>query len=56
VFEAKRAEEQAAGGGWTADTTRLVDYLRQAGRPVPAAETEAGPMFQTISLVSAIKR
>ncbi|MEV3903371.1 class I SAM-dependent methyltransferase [Mycobacterium sp. NPDC050551] len=79
VFEAKRAEERAAGAdnsfftliyneqhapaqdwftarGWTAETTRLADYLRRVGRPVPAADTDAGPMFQTISLVSAVKR
>jgi methyltransferase (TIGR00027 family) len=79
VFEAKRAEERAAGGdnsfftliyneqhapaqswfsgrGWTAETTRLVDYLRRVDRPVPAADSEAGPMFASMNLVSALRR
>jgi methyltransferase (TIGR00027 family) len=41
--------------GWTAVGTPLADYLRQAGRPVPGPDTEAGPMIDRNTLVSAIK-
>jgi len=41
--------------GWTAGATRLPDYLRSVGRPVPVADSEAGFMTGTISLVSAVK-
>jgi methyltransferase (TIGR00027 family) len=42
--------------GWAADPTRLADYLRQAGRPVPPADSEAHFMVDSLSLVSAVKR
>jgi methyltransferase (TIGR00027 family) len=42
--------------GWRAEATPLPDYLRSAGRPVPAPDTDAGSMTSTISLVSATKR
>jgi methyltransferase (TIGR00027 family) len=42
--------------GWRADATELADYLRWAGRPVPAPDSDAGAMTSTISLLSAIKR
>ena len=41
--------------GWTAVGTPLTDYLREAGRPVPGPETEAGPMIARITLVSAVR-
>jgi methyltransferase (TIGR00027 family) len=41
--------------GWRAARTRLTDYLRQVGRPVPAADSEAGSMIGSIGLVSATK-
>jgi methyltransferase (TIGR00027 family) len=42
--------------GWRADATPLPEYLRSAGRPVPAPDSDAGSMTATISLVSATKR
>jgi methyltransferase (TIGR00027 family) len=42
--------------GWHADATPLPDYLRAHRRPVPSADSDAGSMTSTISLVSAIKR
>lgn len=41
--------------GWQGSEVELVDYFRQISRPVPAPESEAGPMFASISLVSARK-
>jgi methyltransferase (TIGR00027 family) len=41
--------------GWNALGTPLADYLREAGRPVPGPETEAGPMIRRNTLVSAVK-
>lgn len=41
--------------GWTTVGTPLTDYLREVGRPVPGAETEAGPMIACNTLVSAAK-
>ena len=41
--------------GWWAVATPLPYQLRSLGRPVPAADTEAGFMTGNISLVSAIK-
>ena len=41
--------------GWSADGTPLADYLRQVGRPVPGPDTEAGPMIERITLVSAVR-
>lgn len=49
------AEQWFSSRGWTAATTALPDYLRQLGRPVPAADSEAGLMTATISLVTATK-
>jgi methyltransferase (TIGR00027 family) len=42
--------------GWTAVATPLADYLRDMGRPVPAPDTEAGPMIARNTLVRAVKR
>jgi len=41
--------------GWTAEPTRLADYLHALGRPAPAAGSEAAFMIDGISLVSAVK-
>jgi methyltransferase (TIGR00027 family) len=41
--------------GWRAEATLLTDALAANGRPVPAADSEAGVMTGTISLVSAVK-
>ncbi|OHU95474.1 class I SAM-dependent methyltransferase [Mycobacterium talmoniae] len=41
--------------GWTAVGTPLADYLRSVDRPIPAPETEAGPMIARNTLVSAVK-
>lgn len=41
--------------GWTAVATPLADYLRDAGRPVPGPDIEAGPMIARNTLVRAIK-
>ncbi|MEE6166358.1 MULTISPECIES: class I SAM-dependent methyltransferase [unclassified Mycolicibacterium] len=49
------AEHWFSEHGWAATPTRLVDYLREVGRPVPAADSDAGQMTGTISLVSATK-
>jgi hypothetical protein len=34
----------------------LVDYFREIDRPVPAPDSDAGPMFAGIGLVNAVKR
>ncbi|MCW2686350.1 MAG: O-methyltransferase [Mycobacterium sp.] len=49
------AEQWFTDRGWSAAVTPLADYLRELGRPVPQAESEAGPMVDSISLVSAVK-
>ncbi len=41
--------------GWSPRQVGLVDYLREIGRPVPAPDSEAGPMFAEIRMVSAVK-
>lgn len=41
--------------GWTAEGTPLADLFRANGRPVPAPDTEAGPMVERNTLVSAVK-
>ncbi|PQM45512.1 Putative S-adenosyl-L-methionine-dependent methyltransferase [Mycobacterium talmoniae] len=41
--------------GWKAAGTPLADYLRSVDRPIPAPETEAGPMIARNTLVSAVK-
>ncbi|OBB02005.1 SAM-dependent methyltransferase [Mycobacteriaceae bacterium 1482268.1] len=41
--------------GWQGREVDLHDYFRQIGRPVPAPDSEAYPMFASISLVSAVK-
>jgi methyltransferase (TIGR00027 family) len=41
--------------GWQGTEVDLMDHFRQISRPVPAPESEAGPMFASISLVSARK-
>ena len=42
--------------GWTAETTSLVDYLREVGRPTPGADSGPGPTVSSVALVSALKR
>lgn len=46
------AAEWFGAHGWSAVGTALTDYLRGVGRPIPGPDTEAGPMFARISLVS----
>ena len=41
--------------GWKGEAVALTDYLRQMGRPLPGPDSEASPMFASISLVNAIK-
>ena len=41
--------------GWTAVPTRLTDYLREVGRPVPTPDSEASWMVARNTLVSAVK-
>jgi methyltransferase (TIGR00027 family) len=50
------ADQWFAERGWTAVATPLADYLREVGRPVPAPDTEAGPMIARNTLVRAVKR
>lgn len=50
------ADEWFSARNWRADAVRLADYLRRVDRPVPGPNTEAGPMFASLSLVSAMKR
>jgi methyltransferase (TIGR00027 family) len=49
------ATEWFSQRGWTAVGTPLADYLREVGRPVPAPDTEAGPMVARNTLVSAFR-
>lgn len=49
------ATEWFGNRGWTASGVSLADYLRQAGRPVPGPETDAGSMLVRNTLVSAVK-
>ena len=41
--------------GWSVVTTRLADYLHECGRQVPGLNTEAGPMIDSITLVSGVR-
>jgi hypothetical protein len=41
--------------GWTAVGTPLADYLREVGRTVPGADSEASTMIERNTLVSAVK-
>ncbi|MBO0866323.1 MAG: class I SAM-dependent methyltransferase, partial [Mycobacterium sp.] len=47
------AEQWFGERGWTAVPTRLADYLREVGRPVPGPGTDAEPMIARNTLVSA---
>lgn len=49
------AAEWFGDHGWTAIPTPLNDYLREVGRPIPATDSEAAPMFARNTLVSAAK-
>ncbi len=49
------AEQWFGERGWTAVPTPLADYLRRVDRPVPAPDTEAGPMIARNTLVTATK-
>ncbi|WIM87079.1 class I SAM-dependent methyltransferase [Candidatus Mycobacterium wuenschmannii] len=50
------AEDWFDEHGWNAVATPLGDYLTEVGRPVPAPDTEAGPMIARNTLVRAVKR
>ncbi len=41
--------------GWRPEAVRLVDYFREIDRPVPTSDSEAGPMFAQIRMVTAVK-
>jgi methyltransferase (TIGR00027 family) len=41
--------------GWVGTEIGLPEYCRQIGRPVPGSDSEAGPMYASISLVSVAK-
>jgi methyltransferase (TIGR00027 family) len=41
--------------GWQGEAIDLPDYFRHIARPLPDPDSEAGPMFRSISLVSAVK-
>jgi methyltransferase (TIGR00027 family) len=41
--------------GWQGTAVELPEYLRQIGRPLPAPESEATPMFASISFLRATK-
>jgi hypothetical protein len=49
------AEEWFGARGWQADATPLADYLREVGRPLPDPHSEAAPMVDSLSLVSAVR-
>jgi hypothetical protein len=40
--------------GWRAEPTRLADYMREVGRPVPT-NPDAATMIESNTLVTAIK-
>jgi len=50
------ADQWFGAHGWTAEATRLADYLSELGRPVPGPDDEAGPMIARNTLVRAVKR
>jgi methyltransferase (TIGR00027 family) len=41
--------------GWRGSDVELPEYCRQVARPVPGPDSEAEPMFASVSLVSAVK-
>ncbi|MDX1885702.1 class I SAM-dependent methyltransferase [Mycolicibacterium sp. 120270] len=49
------AVEWFGNHGWRGERMRLADYIGEIGRPVPGPDSEAGPMFADIELVSAVK-
>jgi methyltransferase (TIGR00027 family) len=49
------AAEWFGNHGWRPESVALTDCFREIGRPIPPPESEAGPMFADIRLVSAIK-
>jgi O-methyltransferase involved in polyketide biosynthesis len=50
------AEEWFAEHGWKPVATPLADYLKEAGRPVPGPDNEAGPMIARNTLVRRSRR
>ena len=42
--------------GWDAEVISAAEYVRQAGRPVPPADTDGGQMLRSNNLVAAKKR
>ena len=49
------ADEWFTERGWSAAATPLADYLRSLGRTVPAADSDAAYMIDSVRLVSAVK-
>lgn len=49
------ADEWFGAQGWSATPTRLADYLKAVGRPIPLDDPETGPMIEANSLVTAVK-
>jgi methyltransferase (TIGR00027 family) len=49
------AVEWFGSRGWSPRSVPLVAYFREIDRPVPGPESEAGPMFAGIRLVTAVK-
>lgn len=49
------AAQWFSGRGWSAEATRLTDYLRSVDRPVPDGDAEVVNMIDSITLVSAVK-
>ena len=41
--------------GWDVESTLASDYYERMGRPLPSADTDAGQMLRTGSLVTAAK-
>ena len=50
------ADQWFNGHGWEATPTRLSDYLREVGRPVPGPDSEARSMIARNTLVRAVKK
>lgn len=50
-----RAIDWFTNRGWRGSDVDLPEYCRQVGRPVPGPDSEAEPMFASVSLVSAVK-
>jgi methyltransferase (TIGR00027 family) len=49
------ADEWFGARGWSAEPTPLQPYMQDLGRPIPTDDPDAGPMAQSITLVTAVK-